>query len=404
MTSSARGRWRSSRPDFCRFAARRWVSPLCGRGGFRRPFAGPRSGSPEATLAATGQHLPESRGALATGRPTRLRACPAPFSATQVRPRRRPRPADRSRHLRRQPPRRWPGQVAFVRSPLAHARIASGRCRARPGPLPGVVAVYTAADLGVAPFHGFMVLNPACARPPLATGKVRFVGEAVAMVVAETRAAAVDAAELVDVDYEPLDAVADPKRARRRGRAAAVRGARHQPGRRQYGGRRIGPAGRGRHGGPRHPAEPADRRGADGGQRHRGRARRRRRRPRPDRLRVHPDAPRVRGLREPDPRARPGQPPGGGPPRRRRVRRQGRHRLRARRGHRGRPDARTPARLGGGPLGEPGGHARTAGDRCSGSRWASTPRGASPACAAGCSATPAPTPASAARWPSARPG
>ena len=69
--------------------------------------------------------------------------------------------------------------------------------------------MYTAADLGVAPFHGFMVLNPACARPPLAVGKVRFVGEAVAMVVAETKAAALDAAELVDVDYEPLDAVAD---------------------------------------------------------------------------------------------------------------------------------------------------------------------------------------------------
>ncbi len=71
--------------------------------------------------------------------------------------------------------------------------------------------MYTAPDLGVAPFHGFMVLNPACARPPLAEGKVRFVGEAVAMVVAETRVAAVDAAELVDVEYEPLDAVTDPE-------------------------------------------------------------------------------------------------------------------------------------------------------------------------------------------------
>ncbi len=101
-------------------------------------------------------------------------------------------------------------RVAFVRSPLAHARIVQidvGAARAAPG----VVAVYTATDLGVAPFHGFMVLNPACARPPLAVGKVRFVGEAVAMVVAETKAAALDAVALVDVEYEPLDAVTDPE-------------------------------------------------------------------------------------------------------------------------------------------------------------------------------------------------
>jgi carbon-monoxide dehydrogenase large subunit len=77
----------------------------------------------------------------------------------------------------------------------------------------GVLAVLTADDLGVEPFHGFMVLNPACARPPLATDKVRFVGEAVAMVVAETEALAADAAELVVVDYDPLPAVADVEEA-----------------------------------------------------------------------------------------------------------------------------------------------------------------------------------------------
>ena len=43
-------------------------------------------------------------------------------------------------------------------------------------------------------------------RPVLATDVVRFIGEPVAVVVAETRAQAVDAAELVDVDYDPLDA------------------------------------------------------------------------------------------------------------------------------------------------------------------------------------------------------
>jgi carbon-monoxide dehydrogenase large subunit len=103
-------------------------------------------------------------------------------------------------------------RVAFVRSPVAHARI-EGIDTSGASAAPGVVAVFTAGELGVAPFHGFMVLNEACARPPLASGKVRFVGEAVAMVVAETEAAAVDAAELVVVDYAPLVAVTDPEEA-----------------------------------------------------------------------------------------------------------------------------------------------------------------------------------------------
>jgi carbon-monoxide dehydrogenase large subunit len=103
-------------------------------------------------------------------------------------------------------------RVAFVRSPLAHARI-TGVDTTAARSAPGVLAVYTAADLGLAPFHGFMVLNEACARPPLAVDKVRFVGEAVAMVVGETEAAAVDAVDLVEVDYESLDAVVDPEQA-----------------------------------------------------------------------------------------------------------------------------------------------------------------------------------------------
>jgi carbon-monoxide dehydrogenase large subunit len=105
---------------------------------------------------------------------------------------------------------RVPGMLraVFVRSPMAHARVAGIDTSAATG-MPGVVAVFTAADLGVAPFHGFMVLNEACARPPLATDKVRFVGEPVAIVVAETEAQALDAAEAVVVDYDPLPAVAD---------------------------------------------------------------------------------------------------------------------------------------------------------------------------------------------------
>jgi carbon-monoxide dehydrogenase large subunit len=102
--------------------------------------------------------------------------------------------------------------VAFVRSTVAHGRITSIDTE-EAAAAPGVVAVFTAEDLGVAPFHSFVVLNPRCARPPLATDKVRFVGEPVVAVVAETAAAAEDAAELVAVDYEPLPAVVDPEKA-----------------------------------------------------------------------------------------------------------------------------------------------------------------------------------------------
>jgi len=102
--------------------------------------------------------------------------------------------------------------AAFVRSPMAHARIrgidVSGAQAA-----PGVAAVFIAADLGIEPYHGFMVLSEACARPPLATDKVRFVGEPVAVVIADSVGAAVDAAELVVVDYDPLPAVSRPEAA-----------------------------------------------------------------------------------------------------------------------------------------------------------------------------------------------
>jgi carbon-monoxide dehydrogenase large subunit len=100
--------------------------------------------------------------------------------------------------------------VVFVRSPIAHARI-TGIDIGEAAHAPGVLAVYTAADLGLPVVHGLMVLNPAAGRPPLAVDQVRFVGDTVVAVVAETRAEAVDAAELVVVDYDPLDAVVDPE-------------------------------------------------------------------------------------------------------------------------------------------------------------------------------------------------
>ncbi len=100
----------------------------------------------------------------------------------------------------------------FVRSPLAHALI-TGIDTSAAAAAPGVVAVHTAADLDLPAHHGLMVVNPDLPRPPLATDRVRFVGEAVAVVVAETPTAAVDAAELVVVDYDPLPAVVDPEAA-----------------------------------------------------------------------------------------------------------------------------------------------------------------------------------------------
>ncbi|MGH3322722.1 MAG: xanthine dehydrogenase family protein molybdopterin-binding subunit, partial [Streptosporangiaceae bacterium] len=102
--------------------------------------------------------------------------------------------------------------LAFVRSPIAHGHVHAIDTRGAAA-APGVVAVYTGADLGIPAYHPFVVLNERCPRPPLADGKVRFVGEAVAVVVAETQTAAVDATELVDVDYEPLPEAIDPEAA-----------------------------------------------------------------------------------------------------------------------------------------------------------------------------------------------
>jgi len=103
--------------------------------------------------------------------------------------------------------------AAFVRSPLAHARIT--RLRAPDG-APGLLAVLTADDLAgrarplpIQSPPGVEVADQP--HPPLAAGEVRYVGQPVAAVIAESRALAEDAAELVDVDYEPLAAVVDAR-------------------------------------------------------------------------------------------------------------------------------------------------------------------------------------------------
>jgi carbon-monoxide dehydrogenase large subunit len=103
-------------------------------------------------------------------------------------------------------------EVAFVRSPIAHARIESIDTSAARD-MPGVVAVRSAADLEVPDYFMFANRREDATRPSLAKGKVRFVGEMVAVVVAETKAQAADAADAVVVDYDPLPAVTGPEAA-----------------------------------------------------------------------------------------------------------------------------------------------------------------------------------------------
>ena len=97
-------------------------------------------------------------------------------------------------------------EAAFVRSPFAHARIRSID-GAPAAALPGVIAVLTAAELHLDPIQELPILAP---RPALPADTVRFVGEPVAVVLAETLEAAADAAQLVQVDWEPLPPVLDP--------------------------------------------------------------------------------------------------------------------------------------------------------------------------------------------------
>jgi aerobic carbon-monoxide dehydrogenase large subunit len=103
--------------------------------------------------------------------------------------------------------------VAFVRSPLAHARIGAV---ALPDELEGVFAVLTAADLkgraGDLPVQGIEGGWVAAeGHPVLAGEEVRYAGQPVAAVLAESRALAEDAVELIEVDYEPLEAVLDAR-------------------------------------------------------------------------------------------------------------------------------------------------------------------------------------------------
>jgi carbon-monoxide dehydrogenase large subunit len=111
--------------------------------------------------------------------------------------------------------------VAFVRSEHAHGRLVhvdTTNARTRPG----VMAVYTAADLGDYWRPGPLLVPPppipnlefhACTQVPLAKEKVRHVGEPVAMIVAENRYVAEDAVRDVVVEIEPIQAVVDLEKA-----------------------------------------------------------------------------------------------------------------------------------------------------------------------------------------------
>ena len=97
------------------------------------------------------------------------------------------------------------------RSPIAHARIARIDVTAAAA-APGVLGVYRNSDLGVGPYPNPLPAFPAeMVHPLLADRVVRFVGEAVVAIVAENRYCAADAADLVEVDYEPLPPLVDPE-------------------------------------------------------------------------------------------------------------------------------------------------------------------------------------------------
>jgi carbon-monoxide dehydrogenase large subunit len=102
--------------------------------------------------------------------------------------------------------------IAFSRSPVARARIKSVDTSAASS-MPGVVAVFTHDDVAeLGPLVAQVPIGKL--RPLLAAGEVNHVGEAVAMVVAENRYLAQDAADAIDVDYDILPAVIDLKEAK----------------------------------------------------------------------------------------------------------------------------------------------------------------------------------------------
>ena len=123
------------------------------------------------------------------------------------------------------------GYIHFVRSPYAHAHITSIDV-SQAEQTPGVYGTLTGEEVASLTDPFFQIASVPGANIKdyaLAVGKVRYVGEAIVAVVAETRELARDASELVEIEYEPIDA--DHRRAPRAGRRHAddPRGRRRQP-------------------------------------------------------------------------------------------------------------------------------------------------------------------------------
>lgn len=98
-------------------------------------------------------------------------------------------------------------RVVFVRSSNAHGTLVSVDVEAAKA-MPGVIAIYHGSDdLGLPPFQSFPMVSESFNRPVFATDRVRFVGDIVAAVVAETNAQAVDAAEAVVIEVDPLPVI-----------------------------------------------------------------------------------------------------------------------------------------------------------------------------------------------------
>ena len=99
-------------------------------------------------------------------------------------------------------------QIVFVRSTMAHAILLEVDISEAVN-MPGVLAVYTAENLALTAVNQSEFMDPSMNRPPLASGRVRFVGDIIAAVVAESKSQGVDAAEQIIIDYDPLPANAD---------------------------------------------------------------------------------------------------------------------------------------------------------------------------------------------------
>jgi aerobic carbon-monoxide dehydrogenase large subunit len=105
-------------------------------------------------------------------------------------------------------------RALFVRSIMAHATVEVVDASAA-REMPGVALVLTADDVDIPPQPASGNVPGSYPRPLLARDRVRFVGEPLALIVAQTQAEAMDAAEAVLVDYEPLEVVTDPEAAAR---------------------------------------------------------------------------------------------------------------------------------------------------------------------------------------------